>query len=317
MKQVLKKYPVPIVGLILGLAAAGNLVQSYGEVYRTIFGIISAILLLLMFVKFAMFPKGVAEALENPVVASVFPTSSMAIMLFSTYINKFAPQPAFILWIIGVALHIVLILWFTKKFVLNFKIKQVFPSWFIVYVGIAVASVTGPAHKMAGIGQAAFWFGLVTYVILLPLVLYRVVKVKEMPEPTHPTLVIFAAPASLLLAGYMNSFSEKNMGLVWVLIVLSIIMYAAAIVMLFTLLKLKFYPSYSGFTFPLVISGISMKLTNGFLIKSEQAIPWLKYLVKLQELVAVIMVVYVLVRYLQFLAVKESDMGLNKAASKN
>lgn len=317
MKQVLKKYPVPIVGLMLGLAAAGNLVQSYGEVYRSIFGIISAVLFLLMLVKIAMFPEGVVEALDNPVIASVFPTFSMTIMLLSTYINKFASQPAFVLWIIGVALHIILILWFTKKFVFSFKIKQVFPSWFIVYVGIVVASVTGPAYKMANVGQVAFWFGLINYIILLPIIIYRVVKVKEMPESTYPTLVIFAAPASLLLAGYMNSFSEKNMGIVWFLMGLSIIMYAIVIVMLFKLLKLKFYPSYSGFTFPLVISGIAMKLTNGFLAKSGQAIPWLKYLVKFQEPAAVVIVLYVLVRYLQFLTAKGTDIVLNKAAAKN
>ena len=112
------------------------------------------------------------------------------------------------MWIIGFALHIVLILWFTKKFVLNFKIKQVFPAWFIVYVGIVVGSVTGPAYKMAAVGQIAFWFGFVTYLILLPIIIYRVVKVQEMAEPTLPTLAIFAAPASLLLAGYMVSVSR-------------------------------------------------------------------------------------------------------------
>lgn len=61
MNEFLKKYPVPIVGLMLGLAAAGNLVQSYGEIYRSIFGIISAILLILMVVKIVKYPKGVSE----------------------------------------------------------------------------------------------------------------------------------------------------------------------------------------------------------------------------------------------------------------
>lgn len=313
MEQILKKYPVPIVGLMLGLAAAGNLVQSYGEVYRNIFGVISALLFILMIAKFVKYPKGVAEALDNPVVASVFPTFSMGIMLLSTYIKPFAAQLAFIIWIIGVALHTILILWFTKKFVLDFKIKKVFPSWFIVYVGIVVASVTGPAYKMASIGQAAFWFGLITYIILLPIVIYRVIKVREMPEATLPTLVIFAAPASLLLAGYMNSFSEKNMAIVWFLMSLSIIMYVVVIIMLFKLLKLKFYPSYSGFTFPLVISGIAMKLTNGFLTKSGQPISWLKYLVKFQEVVAVVIVLYVLFRYIQFLTAKEQQVVNVKA----
>lgn len=46
---------------MLGLAAAGNLVQSYGEIYRSIFGIISAILLILMIVKTVKYPKGVAK----------------------------------------------------------------------------------------------------------------------------------------------------------------------------------------------------------------------------------------------------------------
>ena len=275
--------------------------QSYGEINRSIFGIISAILFVLMLVKIVKFTDGVKESLQNPVVASVFPTFSMAAMLLSTYLKPLSQSIAFALWTIGVALHAALIIWFSKKFVLNFKIKQVFPSWFIVYVGISVASVTAPAFKMTNIGQLAFWFGFITYIILLPLILYRTVKVKEMPEPTLPTLVIFAAPASLLLAGYMNSFETKSMAIVWLLAVLSIIMYIAAIIMLPRLLKLKFYPSYSAFTFPLIISGIAMKLTNGFLTKSGIPVTWLNYLVKFQEAVAVIITLYVLYRYIRFL----------------
>ncbi len=304
MNEFLKKYPVPIVGLMLGLAAAGNLIQSYGEIYRNVFGILSAILLVFMLGKILKYPKDVVKSLDNPVVASVFPTMSMGIMLLSTYCTPYLSSFAYLMWIIGIILHIILILWFTKKFVLNFNIKQVFPSWFIVYVGIVVASVTAPVYKMANIGQVAFWFGFATYLILLPIVLYRVIKVKEMPEPTLPTIAIFAAPASLLLAGYMKSFETKNMMIVWFLMLLSVLMYISVIVMLVKLLKLNFYPSYSGFTFPLIISGISIKLTNGFLIKSKQAIPVLKYLVKFQEIIAISITIYVLVRYIQFLLPK-------------
>lgn len=305
MSRVLKKYPVPISGLILGLAAAGNLVQSYGEIYHSIFGIMSAILLIIMIAKIARYPKDVAESMDNSVVASVFPTFSMAIMLLSVYLKPYTSSMAVTTWIIGVILHILLIIWFTRKFVLSFNINQVFPSWFIVYVGIAVAGVTGPAFKMASIGQAAFWFGFLTYLILLPVVIYRVVKVKKMPEQTLPALAIFAAPASLLLAGYMSSFKTKNMGMVYFLMVLSIIMYVAAIIMMFRLLKLKFYPSYSGFTFPLIISGISMKLTNAFLVKSGHTIPLLRCLIKFQEAAGIIITLYVLIRYIQFLMPKD------------
>lgn len=312
MNVILKKYPVPITGLILGLAAAGNLVQSYGEIYRSIFGIISAILFVLMLIKIVKFSGGVKEQLQNPVVASVFPTLSMATMLLATYLKPLSHPLSLALWIVGLIFHIVLILWFTKKFVFSFKIKQVFPSWFIVYVGIAVASVTAPAFKMNNIGQLAFWFGLVTYFILLPIITYRVTKIKEMPEPTLPTLVIFAAPASLLLAGYMNSFETKNSGIVWLLMALSIIMYVLAIIMLSKLLKLKFYPSYSAFTFPLVISGIAMKLTNGFLTKSGNPISGLIYLVKFQEVIAIIITLYVLFKYINFFTSDNKEQAASK-----
>lgn len=306
MNAILKKYPVPITGLILGLAATGNLVQSYDEIYRNIFGIISAILFVLMLIKIAKFKEGVKEQLQNPVVASVFPTFSMATMLLATYLKPLSPSLSFLLWCGGVLFHVILIIWFSKKFLINFKIKQVFPSWFIVYVGIAVASITAPAFKMNSIGQITFWFGFITYVILLPFVIYRVIKIKEMPEPTLPTLIIFAAPASLLLAGYMNSFEIKNMSIVWLLMVLSLVMYLAAIIILPRLLKLKFYPSYSAFTFPLIISGIAIKLTNGFLTKSGNSVEWLIYIVKFQEIIGVAATLYVLFKYIQFLSMKET-----------
>lgn len=312
MNGILKKYPVPVTGLILGLAAAGNLLQSYGEVYRSIFGIISSILFVLMIIKTVKFTGGVKEQLQNPVVASVFPTFSMATIILSTYLKPISKSLAFTLWIIGIIFHIVLIIWFSKKFALNFKIKQVFPSWFIVYVGIVVASVTAPAFALNNIGKLAFWFGFITYVILLPVVTYRTVKVKEMPEPTLPTLVIFAAPASLLLAGYMNSFETKNMAIVWSLVVLSIAMYIIVIILLPRLLTLKFYPSYSAFTFPLIISGIAMKLTSGFLTKAGNPVNWLVYLVKFQDAIAVIIVLYVLYRYIIFLTSDNKEQTASK-----
>lgn len=301
MKEIVKKLPIPIVGLMLALAATGNLVLTYGEIYRNIFGVLSAIILILVLMKIAMFPKGVSEALDNPVVSSVFPTFSMGIMLLATYLKPFMPVLAFSMWIIGLVLHVALIISFTRKYVFDFNIKNVFPSWFIVYVGIVVGSVTAPAFDKANIGQFLFWFGFISYFALLPSVLKRVFKIKEIPEPALPTLAIFTAPVALCLAGYMSSFPSKNMFIVWLLVVLSQLSYLWVLLQLPKLLKLKFYPSYSAFTFPLVISAISIKLTNGFLIKAEKPIAMLKYVVKFEELVAVAIVLYVLARYTKFL----------------
>ena len=97
------------------------------------------------------------------------------------------------------------------------------------------------------------------------------------------------------------------MVMVYLLLIISQITYLAVLLMLPKLLKLKFYPSYSGFTFPLVISAISLKLTNGFLINTGNSMAFMKSLVNIEEFIAISMVVYVLIRYINFLLSEDSS----------
>ena len=298
MKKILKKIPMPIVGVMLAFATLGNLVQSYGDVYRNVMGIISAILFIVATVKFATDFQGLKNELDNPVAASVFPTYTMGIMLLATYIKPYNSSMAYAVWIVGILMHITLIIAFSMKFIKNFNIEKVFPSWFIVYVGIGVAAVTGKAFNQT-VGQWAFWFAVISYLILIFVVGKRVFVIKEIPEPALPTLIIFAAPGSLCLAGYLNTFEQKNFFIFLFLLVLSQCFYIFALTKLVRLLKLKFYPSYSGFTFPLVISALALKLSNGFLVSQGIKIVVLPALIKVEEIIAVIIVFYVLIRYLE------------------
>ncbi|SHJ69395.1 TDT family transporter [Paramaledivibacter caminithermalis] len=305
MERVIKKIPIPIAGLMLALAALGNLILSYGSVYRNIFGVISAGILILLIIKILTGFKTIVEKLNNPVIASVSPTFSMGLMILSTYIKPSLPSIAYGIWILGILIHCVLIVYFTKKHVLKFSIEKIFPSCFVVYVGIVVASVTAPAYNMIKLGQIIFWFGLISYLALLPIVTYRVFFIKRIKEPALPTIAIFAAPASLCLAGYMSSFIEKNMIIIVFLTCLSLIMTASVLMYMPKMLRIKFYPSYAAFTFPFVISAIAIKKVNGFLIKINQSIEVLNYIVKFEELIAVLIVIYVLIRYVSFIFVKE------------
>ncbi|MBU3104670.1 TDT family transporter [Clostridium gasigenes] len=306
MKVFLKKIHMPVVGLMLAFAALGNLVQSYGDVYRNIMGAISAILFIVATVKFVYDFQGLKNELDNPIGASVFQTYSMGIMLLATYVKPYNGSVAYAVWIVGILINIALMIRFSMKFIRKFNIKQVLPSWFIVYVGIAVAAVTGKAFNQT-VGQYAFWFAVVSYLILIFVVGKRVFVVKEIPEPALPTLVIFSAPGSLCLAGYLNAFDQKNLFIFWLLLVLSQCFYIFALIKLVGLLKLKFYPSYSGFTFPLVISALALKLSNGFLINQGVKIAILPVLIKVEDIIAVIIVFYVLIRYLGDLAKNKSN----------
>ena len=89
----------------------------------------------------------VKEDLQNPIMASVAATFPMALMLLSTYIKPFIGSPAKYIWFFAIALHLILIIYFTLKFILKLQMPKVFASYFIVYVGIAVAAVTAPAFE--------------------------------------------------------------------------------------------------------------------------------------------------------------------------
>lgn len=311
----IKKIPLPMAAVMLALAALGNLLSSYNIMFKNVLGAISTIILIFLTIKIITCWNGVKKEVKNPVIAGVIPTYSMGVMLLAGYLKEISFTAGAILWWAGVLIHIGLIIFYTKNFIFGFDIKKMFPSTFIVYVGIGVGGITAPAFNLVSLGQVFFWFAFISLIILVPVLGYRTLIVKEIPEPAFPTTVIFAAPAALTLAAYLNSFTEKNIGMVAFLAVLVMILYLCGIVYLMKGLRLKFYPSYAAFTFPMVISAIAIKGTNGFLIKAEKGIPWLKYIVKFQEVIAIGVVLYVLIRFLMFIF-KNDTVNVNSTVAK-
>ena len=306
MKDLIKKVPLPICGVALGTAALGNLLQSYSEGIRYLCGVIAGIFLLLFLLKMIFYWDSVKKDLENPIMASIAGTFSMALMLLSVYIKPWAGQAAFIIWIAAILLHLMLIIYFTARFICKLQMPKVFASYFIVYVGIVVASITAPAFKRTGVGTAAFWFGFAALIVLLVLVTIRYAKYKEVLEPAKPLICIYAAPASLCVAGYIQSVESKTYGFLIAMYILALILYIFALIKAVTYLKVPFYPSISAFTFPFVISAIASKQLMACLIKMGRPIPALRYIVLLQTVIAVVLVVYTIVRYLFFLLQEKS-----------
>ena len=301
MKNIIKKVPIPLCGVMLGAAALGNLLQSYGEGIRSVCGIAAAFLLVLVLLKLIMFPQMIREDMQNPIMASVSGTFPMALMLLSTYIKPLIGPAAMYIWFLAIALHIVLIIYFTMKFILKLQLPKVFASYYIVYVGIAVAAVTAPAYEKTGIGAAAFWFGFVTLILLLILVTMRYVKCPEVPEPAQPLICIYAAPVSLCIAGYVQSVTPKSRGFLLAMLAAATLIYIFALVKAIGYLKLKFYPSYAAFTFPFVISAIATKQTMACLANMGQPMPVLQYAVLIETVIAVVLVVYTYIRFMGFI----------------
>lgn len=306
MNNLIKELPIPISGLMLGILALGNLIQDYSFYGKYICGIIGLIILILLLSKLIKFPEETIKSLKNPVIASVSATSLMSLIIISSYIAPFNIKIAARLWIFSVLLFVGLIIYFTIEFFIKrFSLENVYASYYIIYIGIVIASTTAPLYNQIQFGQIIFYFGLLSFIFLLILTLYRYLKL-ETPDMFKPLICINAAPFSLLLLGYLKSFSNISNYFIIFLYIMAIIFYIFSIIKIIEYRNLNFYPSYSAFAFPFVVAAIATKE----MLKYSKFF-YLNYLSYIQTLIAIILVSYVLVKYIIFLNKKTINNSKN------
>lgn len=296
--------PIPICGLILALLSLGNLTKDIHPGLRIIFGSIGFVFLILIVLKTVLYPNSVKKDFRNPVIVSSSGTFSMSLMILSTYIIEFNPTIAYTIWIIGIVLHIMLMIYFTYHFIVhNFDISNVYPSYWIVFIGITMAAITSNVHGITEIGFYFFELGFAAMLITLPLVICRYITNPNIPDANKPLICIFTAVLSILIVGYLNTAQNISTEFVIVLYAIACIFYLFALLKFIEYRNLDFYPSYSAFTFPFVISALATKGIVGK-IGSNSA---LDMILNMEIAIATVIVVYVLLRYINFL--KNSGIG--------
>lgn len=303
-KQFLKRVPIPMCGLILGLASLGNLLFSLGyPILSTFYSVLSCGLMGIIVLKIIFTMAHTVKSLDDPIVASVSPTFTMSWMVICVFLNRLFPGAPLVhfIWLIAVLLHFALMIYFVVIHIFPEKIelKHVYPSWFITFVGIGVIPNTSAAFNIE-LGQIIIWVALFFYLILLPLILKRVFIHKQMKEATLPLITIITAPGSLCLAGYLSVVEDKSKILVILLFILSQTLYILTLYLLLKLLKLPFYPSYAAFTFPLVISATAINQTEQFLSPGHVLYVF-DFFKHLEIIIALCVVSYVFVTYLRYL----------------
>ncbi len=295
--NLIKNIPIPICGLILALLSLGNLTQDIHPFLRVIFGSIGSIFLILILLKLIFHANQIKQDFKNPVIASSSGTFSMSLMILSTYIITFNPSIAYSVWIIGIALHILLMIYFTYHFIIrDFNISNVYPTYWIVFVGITMGAITSSIHGITEIGFLFFIIGFIAMIITLPLVIYRYVKYPEVPDANKPLICIFTAVLSILIVGYLNSSAEISLEFITALYFFACIFYVFALVKFIEYRNLDFYPSFAAFTFPFVISALA---TKEILSKIGTNLV-LNCILELEIVIAIAIVVYILIRYIKF-----------------
>jgi len=309
IKRELNKIPLSISGLALGTAGAGNLIASYGEIYKYTLGSLSAFILLCLLLKLGTNYKEFFRDLNKPLVLDTVVFIPMSIMILLTYVHIYSKTTTFVIWILAILIIFALIFYHAKLYLFsNFSISNMFPSTMVVYVGIGLSSVTAPVFGAERLGQFIFWFAFVSFVVITPVIAYRVF-VRSIDDAIKPTMAILIAPGCMTLTGYLSSFKNPKVFFVSALLILSFMIYI--IVLLYLLkfvhlhpvkvLKEDLYTRYSALTFPLVISAISLNKCMHYYSSLNMTlnIPLeaLKNITVGSTAIAILVVIYVVILY--------------------
>ena len=288
-----KRPPILLSGLILGLFGLANLLLNYHSIFFHFLNGLALILWLYLTLALVLSFADYRQDLQKPPFLSSFATYPMASMLFAAYLSKLGLfLVSQFLWYIALLLHIFLIAIFTWKYVLKTEGLSLTPSWTVLYVGLAMASLTQGVVHQPFLGYLAWFFALLLSLILYPL-FYKARRAQRLPDTLKPQWAIYCAPFSLLLGSYIRlAGSDAEGWFVALLLLLSQAFYLLVLCLLPRIFRLGPQLSWSALTFPLVNTAFALKLGLDYL-----GWTWLVWLSHAEALLAFVIVLYVCFYY--------------------
>lgn len=265
-KNIFKTLPVALTGLALGVSGiSGALSTIFNPIFLYIGNTLSLLLLLPIIIKNILHFDVFKEELKHPTLGSFIPTLDMALMNFSVVLYDLSPSLGKGLWLSCIFLHIIFAISFIYHRFNSWNIHHMIPSWFVPPIGIVVACTTSNLMNMPTLTHIIFYIGFIFYIIMLPIMLYRIIFIERIDDARLPTFAIMAAPPNLCLAGYLVAFAHPNPIIVNFLFPLGLFMTALIYIAMFKIFKLKFTPIYASFTFPLAISSTAIIKYSNFI----------------------------------------------------
>lgn len=262
------RLPLPVTVLALGWVILGNILTNIIPVLSDICIVVSIILLIMTVIKIVLNLKEFYRSIKSPAGLSMFSSFSMSLMLIAVWMKGVLDKANIYIWIVGVVLQTIIMIVFTIKYVLNFKLKYVFSSWFLVYSGIGIASITCNDFGMIVFGRSVLKFTIIVSAILVPFVLARM-KIKGSTQAARPIFSLIAVPLGIIIPAVVvisEPFSAKTMWIMYILI--QILMLIIVIDMLIRLFH-GFYPSWSCYAVAMTFSVYGSKFFNTYLISNR------------------------------------------------
>jgi tellurite resistance protein len=218
----LANLPVPMFAIVMGLAGtaivylrAGQILWhnlAPGIILTVITTVVFAVLAVAYFLKLLRHPDRVRREFDSPVRLHFFPTISISLILLSVAYLHLQPTVSLVLWTTGTVAHLLftlktLSIWIQKE---HFTINHIEPSWFIPVVGNLLVPVAGVEHAPADISWFFFSIGLVFWIMLFTVFLYRIIFHHPLARKRLPTFFILLAPPAVAFISYLRLTGEMD-----------------------------------------------------------------------------------------------------------
>jgi len=264
----LRDFPVSFFSVVMGLsglAIAWQKTQSVLEVNLHI-DLLLAVIAVLVFLgllsiyaaKWFYYRGAILAELKHPIKLNFFPTISISLILLSIAVLHLNQPVAHGLWLTGVSLHFILMLyvlhvWVNHK---HFEIHHLNPAWFIPAVGNVLVPIAGTSLGYHEVSWFFFSIGLVFWIVLLTIIFNRILFHHPLPDHLAPTLFILIAPPSVGFLSYVKLTHGLD-GFARVLYYIGLFFTLFLFTQLPRLLKLPFFLSWWAYSFPLAAITVS------------------------------------------------------------
>lgn len=300
MIKRLEKMPVPVLPTFVGALTLSNVYNGMGfSTVRHLTMWAATIILILYIVKIITYPKVCVNEYKNTVPCSLYAAFDMILMILGSYYFDYLPGFGKTLWAIGLGIHVVHLLVFTYRNVIKERnINTFVPSWFVTYNGIMVSCVVGGAMKAAGILKYVVYYGIIIYFILIPIMIWRLIKV-EVKDSVYHTMAVVLAPCSLCVVSYLNVIKEPKAAMVYLLYACVLASLVFVVVKLPKFFAYSFVPGFAGLTFPMAIGIVASQKMAGYLtgIGNESLAKTVTQISGIQIYLTTMIIGYVLVNF--------------------
>lgn len=300
----LQHFPVAFFAVVMGVAGFAIAVQraeaTLGLGSGAGIGLAWAaaglfVLILAMYLtKLLRFRDQVAKELAHPIKASFFPAISIGLVLLSVALSPAAAGLSFALLAAGAALQLALTLFVLARWIgpTTFEIQHANPSWFIPVVGNILVPVAAVDHGLVEVGWFFFSVGLLFWLVLQAIVLYRLIFHPPLPDKLVPTLAILMAPPAVGFLAYVELTGALD-GFARVLFYAALFTGSLLLASLRRFVGLRFFLSWWAYSFPLAALTIAAIAMHGLTAQHAFAVLAWALLAALGAVVVVLVVLTV------------------------